>query len=104
MADNDGMQKMLPEADAFKRKYARHPLCARTSYSCNKLFLFIYTLLFLVSGCLNSQIICVGEKSGINPLYYTASICANHGQEMSKNTTDRLMRLWHLSHAYINKR
>lgn len=62
MADNDGMQKMLPEADAFKRKYARHPLCARTSYSCNKLFLFIYTLLFLVSDCLNSQIICVGEK------------------------------------------
>ncbi|PVD38290.1 hypothetical protein C0Q70_00902 [Pomacea canaliculata] len=50
MADNDGMQKMLPEADAFKRKYARHPLCARTSYSCNKLFLFIYTLLFLFVG------------------------------------------------------
>ena len=48
MADSEGMQKMLPETDIANRKYARQPLCARTSYSCNKLFLFIYTLLFLV--------------------------------------------------------
>lgn len=50
MADSEGMQKMLPEADIAKRKCARQPLCARTSYSCNKLFLFIYTLLFLFVG------------------------------------------------------
>ncbi|KAL8565552.1 hypothetical protein ACOMHN_049528 [Nucella lapillus] len=50
MADSEGMQKMLPEADVANRKYARQPLCARTSYSCNKLFLFIYTLLFLFVG------------------------------------------------------
>lgn len=48
MADSEGMQKMLPETDTSNRKYARQPLCARTSYSCNKFFLFIYTLLFVV--------------------------------------------------------
>lgn len=48
MTGSDGMQKMLPEAHS-KRKHPLHPLCARTAFSCNKLVLFIYALLFLVS-------------------------------------------------------
>ncbi|KAK7113653.1 tetraspanin-15-like [Littorina saxatilis] len=50
MADTEGMQKMLPETDTANRKYVRQPLCSRTAYSCNKLFLFIYTLLYLFVG------------------------------------------------------
>ncbi|XP_005092332.1 tetraspanin-15 [Aplysia californica] len=49
MAGADGMQKMLPEAHP-KRKHPLHPLCARTAFSCNKLFLFIYALVFLFVG------------------------------------------------------
>ncbi|XP_059163963.1 tetraspanin-33-like [Physella acuta] len=49
MAGSEGMQKMLPEAHQ-KRKHPLHPLCARTAFSCNKLFLFIYALLFLFVG------------------------------------------------------
>ncbi|XP_076459254.1 tetraspanin-15-like [Babylonia areolata] len=50
MADSEGMQKMLPETDFSNNKCIRQPLCARTSYSCNKLFLFIYAVLFLFVG------------------------------------------------------
>ncbi|CAL1542231.1 unnamed protein product [Lymnaea stagnalis] len=49
MTGSEGMQKMLPEAYP-KRKHPLHPLCARTAFSCNKLFLFIYALLFLFVG------------------------------------------------------
>ncbi|KAK0051002.1 tetraspanin-15-like isoform X1 [Biomphalaria pfeifferi] len=49
MAGSEGMQKMLPETHP-KRKHPLHPLCARTAFSCNKLFLFIYALLFLFVG------------------------------------------------------
>ncbi|BFZ17578.1 hypothetical protein BsWGS_20618 [Bradybaena similaris] len=51
MTGSDGMQKMLPEAHS-KRKHPLHPLCARTAFSCNKLVLFIYALLFLFVGIL----------------------------------------------------
>ncbi|GFO38268.1 tetraspanin [Plakobranchus ocellatus] len=46
---SEGMQKMLPEAHP-KKKHPLHPLCARTAFSCNKLLLFIYALVFLFVG------------------------------------------------------
>ncbi|KAK3729516.1 hypothetical protein RRG08_044031 [Elysia crispata] len=46
---SEGMQKMLPEAHP-RKKHPLHPLCARTAFSCNKLFLFIYALIFLFVG------------------------------------------------------
>jgi hypothetical protein len=55
MAGAEGMQKMLPEAHP-KRKHPLHPLCARTAFSCNKLFLFLYALLFLFVGIILTAI------------------------------------------------
>ncbi|RUS73615.1 hypothetical protein EGW08_018621 [Elysia chlorotica] len=46
---SEGMQKMLPEAHP-RKKHPLHPLCAKTAFSCNKLFLFIYALIFLFVG------------------------------------------------------
>ena len=62
MADSEGMQKMLPETDTTNRKYAQQPLCARTSYSCNKFLLFIYTLLFVVRLYLNWTVVCLHHR------------------------------------------
>ena len=55
MAEKDGMQKMLPEAEVVRRshRYRVQQLVARTPYSCNKLLLFVYSLLFLVSNCID---------------------------------------------------
>lgn len=48
-AENEDGKKMLPNSDSKPRSHPRKPLCACTTYSLNKLFLFIYAFLFLVS-------------------------------------------------------
>uniref|UniRef100_A0A0B6ZWA6 Tetraspanin n=1 Tax=Arion vulgaris TaxID=1028688 RepID=A0A0B6ZWA6_9EUPU len=55
MAGAEGLQKMLPEAHP-KRKHPLHPLCATTAFSCNKLFLFLYALVFLFVGIILAAI------------------------------------------------
>ncbi|XP_064605135.1 tetraspanin-15-like [Liolophura sinensis] len=49
-AENEDGKKMLPNSDSKPRSHPRKPLCACTTYSLNKLFLFIYAFLFLIIG------------------------------------------------------
>ena len=57
-ADQDTAQQKMLEAEKNTHphlvKHQCKPLCANTAYSCNKLWLFLYTLLYLVSK--NSEI------------------------------------------------
>ncbi|XP_067672887.1 tetraspanin-15-like [Haliotis asinina] len=48
-AGSEGMERMLPELRP-NRKHPRRSMCACTAYSCNKLLLFLYTLVFVCVG------------------------------------------------------
>lgn len=52
-AGQDTAQQKMLEAEKNTHphlvKHQCKPLCANTAYSCNKLWLFLYTLLYLVS-------------------------------------------------------
>ena len=55
-------ERMVKRMDNDIPEHPRKPLCACTPFSCNKLFLFLYGLLYLVSSVLFAAsfvIVCV---------------------------------------------
>jgi len=48
MADDLNSNKLLDSPQ--KAKYVPRPICAGTSHSCNKLFLFLFAVIYLVSN------------------------------------------------------